>query len=47
MGDIYSCEQKYGTSYPAANTASMAEVPLDAYLGRCRVIHAVVRGPLS
>jgi arylformamidase len=26
--------------------ASMAEVPLDAYLGRCRVIHAIGAGPL-
>lgn len=25
---------------------SMAEVPLDAYLGRCRVIHAIGVGPL-
>lgn len=29
-----------------AHGASMAEVPLDAYLGPCRVIHAIGIGPL-
>ena len=30
----------------AADGASAAEVDLDAYLGRCRVIHAIACGPL-
>lgn len=30
----------------ARDGAAMADVPLDAYLGRCRVVHAIASGPL-
>lgn len=30
----------------APDGAAMADVPLDAYLGRCRVVHALTAGPM-